>query len=149
MSIRQQRCGTRSWKQSGYTLVEVICALVIISLSVIGILTLFSYGTGWVEKQGLRRQALGHVQSYLESLKACADTREHHDVAGCVSPPRTIVLKRRLWGESRDVVANLESVIGPVEIVEDLRYRQVTARLFYEDGRIGDEIIVSYKSYLY
>lgn len=64
----------REKKEDGFTLVEVIIALVILMISVMGIFAVFTYATVYNTGNSMRSQALSTLQKEVEMIRSAKFT---------------------------------------------------------------------------
>lgn len=128
----------------GFTLVEVICALLIVLLSVLAFFHLFTYGTMQLEKQGRRRQALAVLQGEMEFWRA------RFAVAGeaGVAPSEALARARKLdLGESAPKPAELRSALTPRQRRGDLSFQLAQVAVIW--GHPGEEDTLRLESAFY
>lgn len=132
-------------RQSGFTLPEAVLALVIVVISLFGLLRAFSYGVEYVEREGMRRQALGFVQQRLEWIRSSANLAE--EGASRVDGSWEVELTRVVGDEQVPVPATLFSSVSSIQEENGLTYRQVNVSLTYNQNRIADTVSLGTRIY--
>jgi Tfp pilus assembly protein PilV len=120
--------------RSGFSLVEALITTLIIAFAATGLLSFFAYGTAFIEKQGLRRQALARVNEKLEWIRArqLADKRLAPGVE-----TEDIAIERQAMGQPVRVEAKRTTTVSRSADQDGQRVRVMVT---YAHGDIVDSI---------
>jgi hypothetical protein len=129
--------------ESGFSLIEAITAIVIVAVSLIGLYQAFGYGRLYIEKMGIRRQALCMVQAEMEYWRDIA--ARNPDLLSAVHANERV--RTALLGEERKLRAFIEPHVGNPAYDNGLRYREVSVALTYDGGNFGDSLGLCTKMY--
>lgn len=131
--------------QKGWTLIEAMLSMMIGIIAVSGLLYAFSYGSQVVEREGIQRQALGHIQSQLEQLKE--ESRFGKQALPVGKLEQRVTLERELFNENASVVVRLSREVSNVEGYT-LKFQTVNITLWYERSDLPDTLDFSTRFYL-
>ncbi len=126
----------RIYSRNGFSLIETVLTMAIVALAITGLLSFFSYGTGFLEKQGLRRQALALVNEQLEAMRARYEPGE--------APPAQVIdeevtIERVVMGKLVSIRAQRTTAI---EKMGDDEGSHLTVMVSYDHGNIADSITI-------
>ena len=144
-NILYKRNPVRLLDSKGFTVIEGILAMSILILSLFALLRFFSYGAMFVERDGIRRQALALLQGRLEQIHAHSKwgARELAVLDGDTSVAMVVVAN----GEKIAIPATISTTIIGDKSDGNLRYDSVSVAVLYNHVIIRDTIEIGTKFY--
>lgn len=133
-------------QKGGFTLLEVMTALVITALAALACIQVFAYGAVQLERLGYRRQALALLDGEMEFWRA----RFQGAAAGSPVSPAEAGNRRRevAMDPAYGPTFAVESEVSPLLRDRDLRYQQVNVRVSYRRLDAADTLELESRHYV-
>lgn len=130
----------------GFTIPEAILGTMIMLISLFGLLRAFSFSTGYIEKIGIKRQALAVIQQEYEKLRRYSHDGEF-DLTALTINEQEIVFNNQFNKEERNTIGYLTTTIEDLNDEAGLAYQNVIVSLRYEYEDISDTIVLPGRFY--
>lgn len=133
-------------RRGGFTLLEVMVALIITALAALACIQVFAYGAVQVERLSYRRQALALLDGEMEYWRA---RFQRAGAGSTVSPAEAAPRHREVsldleYGPAFAV----ESEVSPPLRDRDLRYQQVRVQVSYRRLDAADTLVLEGRHYV-
>ena len=133
--------------RSGFTIIEALLSIVIVAVSIFGLLRAFEYGGFFLEREGLRRQALGLVQMKLEELKHQSKFGKNHLSSHSIEEADQ--LQRMFFKQNVFIPANMRTEVGELESENGFKFQDVAVSVFYKYQNVPDTLTIQTRFYLW
>ncbi len=131
--------------QRGVTLMDVVVALVVTSLSVMTFFQLFAFGAAQIEKLGYRREAMSMLKGELEFWRARFQTASAlHPVSETEAEGR----KRTIMGGG-GLGFEVDSEIDPPARDKGMKYQRIRVRVSYARLDLADTVELETRQYVW
>lgn len=132
--------------QRGFSVAEALLTSLIVLISISALLRAYVYGTEKVERSGIERQALGHLQGELEKVRFYSSNGDYN-LSPLAYNEKKVSLKNEFMGDVRSVDAFLSLQISEESQYNDLTYQTVNASIRFSFEGVEDTLAVSTKVY--
>lgn len=129
----------------GFTIPEAILATIIMVVSLFGLLSAYSFSTGYVERIGIRRQALSIIQQEYEKLRRYSHNGEF-DLSPLAFTEKEIIFVNEFHKNERSINGWLSTIIED-QGDDQLKCQVVNITLRYEYEEVSDTIVLPGKFY--
>ena len=119
------------YHNKGFTIPEAILSILIMVVSLFGLLNAFAFSTEYIEKIGLRRQALGVVQAEYEKMRKYSHNGSF-DLSDRVVTDQPVFLKSSLDEEEHLVEGLLSTTVLSESGESSLECQSFRITLVYE-----------------
>lgn len=130
----------------GFTIPEAILATIIMVVSLFGLLRAYSFSTEYVERIGIRRQALSVIQQEYEKFRRYSHNGEF-DLTPLIMSDKEIEFKNIFHKSERNVKGWLSTSIEEQSDESGLNCQLVNITLRYDYEDISDTIVLPGKFY--
>jgi type II secretory pathway component PulJ len=131
--------------QRGVTLMDVVVALVVTSLSVMTFFQLFAFGAAQIEKLGYRREAMSMLKGELEFWRArfqTASVLHPVSVAEAEGRKRTVI-------DGNGLSFEVASEIDPPARNQGMKYQRVRVQVSYARVDLADTVELETRLYVW
>ncbi len=133
-------------RNGGFTIPEAILAIMVILIAMTGLLKAFSYGTGYIERMGLRRLALGHLQQEFEKCRFFSHNGTY-ELSPLAKDAVRVLLKERHYDDDRVVEAFLTTAVSAEKVEKDLTYQDLSFSIWFEYEGVADTLSLPARFY--
>ncbi len=130
----------------GFTIPEAILGTMIMLISLFGLLRAFSFSTGYVEKIGIKRQALAVMQQEYEKFRRYSHNGEF-DLSALAINDQEIVFNNQFHKKERNTVGYITTTIENLNDESGLAFQNVLISLRYEYEDLMDTIVLPGRFY--
>lgn len=130
----------------GFTIPEAILGTMIMVISLFGLLRAYSFSTGYVERIGLKRQALCYVQQEYEKVRNYSDNGEV-DLTPMAINEKEISFINNFNKSKRETSGFLSTIIEDLVDEDGFTYQGVTISLHYSFENVSDTIMLPARFY--
>lgn len=132
-------------QRDGFTLIEVMTALMIAAITALAFFQVFAFGTVQVERLGLRRQALGLLDGEMEYWRARFRSA---DAASPVHPGEAEARRRPVvMDEASGLTFQVDPEISPPRGDRGLKYQNVLVQVSYQRAEMADTVVLESRMY--
>lgn len=132
--------------QRGFSIQEALLLSLIVLISLSALLRAYAVGAGEVERSGIKRQALGHLEAEMEKVRFYSHSG-NYNLSPLAFNERTVDLKNRFMGSERVIPAQLSLIISEESQTNGLTYQTVTSMIHFEFEEKVDTLQLHTKVY--
>ena len=141
-----RRDATPAGLSGGFTLLEVISALIITAVATVAAFQAFAYGAVELQRLGYRRQALGLLDGEMEYWRA---RFQQADGANAVSPAEAVERTRDVTLDPDAALPfKVETEISGLQHERDLRFQFVRVQVSYRKVDLADTLVLEGRQYV-
>ena len=134
-------------RERGFTFLEAIAALLIISIVTVGFFQAFAFGAVELERLGYRRQALALLEGEMEYWRA---RFEAADAEHPVSASEAAYRNGSITPDPGSRLAfSMHSQIGPPQGFPGLVYQKLSVRVSYSRADLADTLVLEARQYVH